>query len=246
MIKKKRGICKILIFLSALFMLYQLSVYYDIYLKETKEKTSIQTWKQLQFQEQIFIRNRYINYYKYNYYNLLPNLSTNCIEKTPVLTASGWGIENSPQAEAAAKTKAPSISRKAKGADCVLSIPDIGLEKIVYTGKNRELHLDNYELITADINMRYTNGGNYIICGHASRLYGHSLNRLKEVKTGTEIQIKTETQTDIYIVNKVNYENMYNTSQYCNQTKQRSITIISCAKYITEESYIVIHAAPKR
>ena len=36
----------------------------------------------------------------------------------------------------------------------------------------------NLFLITADAHMRYKNGGNYIICGHASKLYGHSLNRL--------------------------------------------------------------------
>lgn len=129
--------------------------------------------------------------------------------------------------------------------DCVLVIPDIDLEKIVYTGKNREQHLENYELITASENMKYTNGGNYIICGHASRLYGHSLNRLKEVKKGTKIQIWTRDKMEEYIVNQVTYQNMNQTSQYCNQTQSNTLTIISCAKYVSKESYIVIHAKRK-
>ena len=129
--------------------------------------------------------------------------------------------------------------------DCILMIPDINLEKIVYTGKNREEHLKNYELITASENMKYTNGGNYIICGHASRLYGHSLNRLKEVKKGTKIQIQTKDKKEEYIVNEVTYENMNKTSEYCNQTMNNTLTIISCAKYVSEESYIVIHAKRK-
>lgn len=126
--------------------------------------------------------------------------------------------------------------------DSILYIPDINLEKIVYTGNNRETHLENYELITADPNMRYDNGGNYIICGHASKLYGHSLNRMNEVNKGTLLQIKTKEQTEEYIVESVTYQNMNETSTYCNQTSEKCITIISCAKYISQESYIVIRA----
>lgn len=144
----------------------------------------------------------------------------------------------------------PSISHNKSeksmcGADCVLSIPDIELEKIVYTGKDREKHLNNYELITASDDMYYQNNGNYIICGHASRLYGHSLNRLKEIKEGTSIYIKTNKETDEYIVNKVSFKEMQKTSQFCNQTTEQMITIISCAKYVSDDSYIVIQAKRK-
>ncbi|MGN0153766.1 MAG: sortase domain-bontaining protein [Lachnospiraceae bacterium] len=129
--------------------------------------------------------------------------------------------------------------------DCIITIPDINLEKIVYTGSQREEYLKDYGLITANPDMRYKNGGNYIICGHASRLYGHSLNRLHEIKKGSLIQIQTEYNIDQYIVNEVYYENMNNTSRYCNQTNDRTITIISCAKNVSRESYIVVHATLK-
>ena len=129
--------------------------------------------------------------------------------------------------------------------DCIIEIPDIELSKIVYTGKDREKKLDNYDLITAAPDMKFTNGGNYIICGHASRLYGHSLNRLKEVHKDTLIQIWANNEVKDFKVNKVYYENMDNTNKYCKQTDKNEITIISCAKYISQESYIIIKAIPK-
>lgn len=138
-----------------------------------------------------------------------------------------------------------SYSKNTWKGDCILSIPDIELQKIVYTGSERLEHLKQYELATAADNMQYNNGGNYIICGHASRLYGHSLNRIKEVQKGTIIYIKTPGHTDRYIVDQVSYENMYETSIYCNQTTDKRLTIISCAKYISKNSYIVIQAKLK-
>ena len=134
---------------------------------------------------------------------------------------------------------------KKKSADCIIEIPDIDLSKIVYTGMSREKHLDNYELVTATPDMKFSNGGNYIICGHASRLYGHSLNRLGEVHKDSLIQIWCNDKVVDYIVKDVYYENMNNTDKYCKQTTQKEITIISCAKYISKESYIVIKAIPK-
>lgn len=126
--------------------------------------------------------------------------------------------------------------------DCIISIPSIDLEKKIYTGSNRLKYLEQYELVTATDNMTYANGGNYIICGHASRLYGHSLNRIKEIKKNDIIYIQTANKRDKYIVYEVYYENMNNTSEYCVQTEERMLTIISCAKYISKESYIIIHA----
>lgn len=251
--KKNRLIWKIILFLSAFFVLYQLSSYYNIYLMENEEKTDIESWKESQIQKEIHIKKGYIYYYKYSYYNLLSDLLQNFVKIHPALTSNGLQNENPSQNENCLQTettnttiKNPLKSQKNNDADCILSIPDINLEKIVYTGKDQEAHLKNYELVTADPYMYYKNGGNYIICGHASKLYGHSLNRIKELKKGTEIQIKTETRTDLYIVKAVNYENMYQTSKYCNQTKEKSITIISCAKNISKESYIVIHAVQKK
>ncbi len=128
--------------------------------------------------------------------------------------------------------------------DCIINIPDIDLTKKVYTGNNREKHLDNYELITATPDMKYSNGGNYIICGHASQLYGHSLNRLSEVLEYTRIQIWANNEVENYVVKEVKYVNMHETSEYCNQTRKKQITILSCAKNISPESYIVVIAVP--
>lgn len=134
--------------------------------------------------------------------------------------------------------------KKSWKGDCILDIPDIDLQKIVYTGVDRLEHLKQYELATATDNMKYKNGGNYIICGHASRLYGHSLNRIKEIQKGTIIYIKTPNKIDLYKVDNVTYKNMHETSTYCNQTTDKRITIISCAKYISKDSYFVIQASP--
>ena len=127
-----------------------------------------------------------------------------------------------------------------KGFDCIISIPAIDLRKIVYTGNGREQHLENYELITSADDMSYSKGGNYIICGHASQVYGHSLNRLKELKKGSEVTIWHDNCIDQYRITSIGYEKMNNTSQFCQQTDDRQLTIISCAKYIAHDTYIVI------
>lgn len=144
-----------------------------------------------------------------------------------------------------AKSDQPTKITSSWTGDCILSIPDINLEKIVYTGADRLKHLEEYGLATAADTMQYKKGGNYIICGHASRLYGHSLNRIKEVEKGDRIYIKTQDTKDSYIVHNVHFESMNKTSKYCSQTSQRQITIISCAKYVSKESYIVITAIPE-
>lgn len=126
--------------------------------------------------------------------------------------------------------------------DCIISIPDIDLYKYVYTGKNRIDYLEQYNLVTSANDMLYKNGGNYIICGHASRLYGHSLNRLKEIKIGTNIYIYSQNSVYKYIVKEVAFEDKKNTQSYYEQTQKKQITIVSCAKYISEESYIIVRA----
>lgn len=126
-------------------------------------------------------------------------------------------------------------------ADCILYIEEIDLVKIIYNGTNRMKHLSQYELVTATDDMHYANGGNYIICGHDSKLYGHSLNRLKEVKKGTQIQIQTQQGTVSYIVDQVGFEKMTDTDIYCKQSDKEEITIISCARYISREHYMIVH-----
>ena len=127
-----------------------------------------------------------------------------------------------------------------EGMDCIITIPSISLEKIVYTGSLREGHLNQYDLITAAEDMKYCNGGNYIICGHYSQLYGHSLNRLKEVDEGDCVYINLNGILHKYVVYSKEFETMTDTSSYCIQTEQRELTIISCAKYIGLDKYIVI------
>ncbi|MDO5149635.1 MAG: sortase [Oscillospiraceae bacterium] len=127
--------------------------------------------------------------------------------------------------------------------DCIIRIPDIQLEKIVYTGNHREQYLKDYGFITATYDMQYINGGNYIICGHASRLYGHSLNRIKELQKGSQIYIDYENGTDTFIVTNIAFKDRNNCSEYFEQTNTSNIlTIISCARYVTDTSYIIIQA----
>lgn len=251
MISKRKILYGMIMVFFILFLLYYLNIYYRIYLHESDERICIQTWKQLQMQEQLYTQTHTcIFYYKYSYIEFFKN-SANKFQNNKSITklmidnlykektnTTEYIVQNETTASKAEITPKPYNLEK----DCILSIPDINLEKIVYTGKQREMHLKNYDLITADANMQYENGGNYIICGHASKLYGHSLNRIQEVKKGIKVQIQAKNKTEQYIVNKVEYKNMYETSQYCNQTSEKSLTIISCAKNISKESYIVIHA----
>ncbi len=126
------------------------------------------------------------------------------------------------------------------GFDCIIKIPCIDLEKIVYTGNTREIQLQNYNLITAAADMTYSHGGNYIICGHNSQLYGHSLNRLDEVLVDELVYIYWKDKIHQYRIISKEYEDMMNTSKFCKQTEKRELTIISCAKHIGPDQYIVI------
>lgn len=126
--------------------------------------------------------------------------------------------------------------------DCILVIPTIDLKKYVYSGKNRDWHLEQYELVTASDDMQYCNGGNYIICGHASRLYGHSLNRLKELQVGDNLYIQSFEHIDKYKIDTIEYCDRDYSEKYYVQTNQPIITIISCAKNVSANSYIIIQA----
>lgn len=216
--KKRKKICIICAIILLILFLNEIISYYSIYVEEQKEIKVIQSLE----------RTLYIT-----------EQSNHTVFQESRIEEDNRDLSSTESTEA---TSEPIIWN----GDCIVYIPDIQLKKIVYTGKNREEHLSNYELITANEDMYYENGGNYIICGHASRLYGHSLNRIREVKEGTVIEIKTPDNTDEYIVNSVTYQNMNQTSNYCNQTTKRCITIISCAKYVSKESYIVIQASLKQ
>lgn len=138
-------------------------------------------------------------------------------------------------------TKKEKVQEKLpQGFDSIMSIPSISLEKIVYTGDLREERLEQYDLITAAKDMTYLNGGNYIVCGHYSQVYGHSLNRLKELKKGDYVYINSNNILHKYKVYSKTYETMTDTSSFCTQTEQRELTIISCARYIGADQYIVI------
>jgi sortase A len=126
--------------------------------------------------------------------------------------------------------------------DCVIRIPAIQLEKVVYTGTDRLSHLEQYELITASEDMKYINGGNYIICGHASRLYGHSLNRIKEIKAGDLIYVDTKEGTDTYTVKKISFADRDKSCDFFSQSDVPTLTIISCARYVSDKSYIIVQA----
>lgn len=225
----------VLIFLLIIICLLTLK-YYKIYLAEQKEHTRIKELYKISteptdinyyfsYEDSTSYYKTSSNKYKYNKYLKNPTLQSNSITGNTANDAV-----NKP------------TNKWLEDEDCIISIPEINLKKIIYTGKKREEHLSNYDLVTATNNMYYKNGGNYIICGHASKLYGHSLNRLNELKEGDNIYIQTKNKKDIYTVDQITYENMKHTSKFCKQTNTKELTIISCAKYISKESYIVIHA----
>ncbi len=205
-----------------ILILYYLYRYNMVYQNEQLEKNQIHLIETKLYQED------------------LPNLN----EKLQSVPSKEAGIKNTQNIQESANHD-PDDKKEVWKGDCILFIPTINLEKIVYTGSNRMEHLNQYELTTAADNMQYKNGGNYIICGHASRLYGHSLNRIKEVKEGNLLYIQTKSRLDEYIVKKVFFADMNQTSKYCNQTSRKTITILSCAKYISKDSYIVIQAELK-
>lgn len=127
-----------------------------------------------------------------------------------------------------------------KDADCIIYIPSIELEKIVYNGADRYKYLEEYKLVTATENMKYNYGRNYVICGHSSQLYGHSLNRIKDVSVNDTVYIMQESNVDQYKVSSITYEEMEDTNRFCEQNDNRQITILSCAKYMGKNKYIVI------
>lgn len=226
-IKRNKKIIKLIILICILLYLILMFIVIknisSIQKKESKEKELINNYKELHKQIEVIDKQDNNNITDETY------LNQNTIDKN-----SAHISDNNKQTKSKSNNKG----------DCIIEIPDINLAKIVYTGKDRETHLENYELVTAADDMEYSQGGNYIICGHASRLYGHSLNRIKEITKGTEILITDNEKTDKYTVNKVYYSNMMDTDKYCRQINKQEITIISCAKYISKESYIVIKAIP--
>ena len=237
--QKKKQTVYFLLFIIFLIILYLSSYYYFIYHNELAEQKKIEYLMEISFDNTELSADQSDNMHSKP--NTVHDKSSSVAKQQKDIPKINNSNEATTQTDNKTSTNADSIWI----GDCILIIPDIDLKKIVYTGKDRTQHLENYELITASDNMKYKNGGNYIICGHASRLYGHSLNRLKEIKKGASIQIQTKDKLDEYIVNQITYENMNQTSQYCNQTQENTLTIISCAKYISEKSYIVIHAKRK-
>ena len=127
-----------------------------------------------------------------------------------------------------------------KSMDCIISIPDIDLKKIVYTGVHREKELASYNLITASDDMTYENGGNYIICGHNSRAYGHSLNRIDELEIGDVIFIYHNNNCYEYNVCSIDYYNMHQISSYLQQSNIKELTILTCSKNKNKEDYIIV------
>ena len=185
-----------------------------------------------------------INHFKQQY---IENPGNNSVYKSQIHIINNNSTKETYMSESSSTRDCYNISHykaeeKVFIGDCIVEIPKIQLQKIVYSGTNRESHLKNYELVTATNDMTYNNGGNYIICGHASQLYGHSLNRLQELQLGDEIIIYTPNTKDIYTIHSIDYIEQHNTSLYCNQTQEPIVTLLSCAKNISEQSYIVIKA----
>lgn len=218
--KKIYIIVRVCLFLSLITIFVYFISFFRIYLQEKREKIQIEELVQAKEEKLSIQGNNNTNKMKYKYKVLSKEKKqVNKFVENP-LNMESW-----------------------KG-DCIISIPYIDLHKIVYTGENRKYHLNNYELITATDDMQFQNGGNYIVCGHASRLYGHSLNRIRELKIGNNIYINDKYNNQYqFKVKDIRYIDMMNSKEYSNQTNENILTIISCAKYISDKSYIVIHAA---
>ena len=72
--------------------------------------------------------------------------------------------------------------------DCVLSIPQIDICRVVITGGDMDYNLDRHLFVTMQQNMVYGESS-YVIGGHQSFIYGHSMNRLEELDIGDSIYI---------------------------------------------------------
>lgn len=230
-----KTICVIALFL---LLVYYMNILYECYYKEQSEEDEIrifvEKWQEQKEQKEKLGESIVSteNTYKISYRNENNKQAKSDVQVEEASTQ--WLDEN-------AKDHDDKNDKNIKVAyDCILIIPSIEINKYVYTGTKREQYLEQYHLITAAQDMKYQNGGNYIICGHYSKLYGHSLNRLKELNVGDDVTIWYREDLDTYKVTSISYINMKNTTQYCNQTNERELTIISCAKYEGKDKYLVV------
>ena len=236
----KRYIIIILLFLSFFAFSFYLNNYKQTFVREQEEKVNISKMKESYIKDIKKTKQQTDLNDKTNEKNEKIIVEDNKNQKEYV------SLQKSNSKDIAGRKNGNHKNNHNNDKDCIIEIDEIGLSKIVYNGNNRQKHLDNYELVTATSDMNYSSGGNYIICGHASRLYGHSLNRLKEVHKYALIRIWANKSVDEYVVDKVYFEDMDKTDEYCRQTNKDQITIVSCARYISSNSYIIVKANKKK
>lgn len=222
-------------------IIYGIYKYYVVYQSELKEIKLINTLIELNDMEDVVIYQ--------NQHNQINDKSDSLSKKEDFETLYKGKIKNKDYKNDEQYNKNDNLTNLNENdlneVDSILHIPKINLNKFVYNGSRRKKHLDSYQLITATNDMKFKNGGNYIICGHTSRIYGYSLNRLKELDINDQIIMidKNFIQTKYNIVS-VDYINMFESNQYAKQSKNNIITIISCAKIKSKDYYIVVKAIP--
>ena len=112
--------------------------------------------------------------------------------------------------------------------DSILVINKINLKKAIIRGNNNDYNLDRYYFVTAD-QEAVLGEDNYIIYGHCSQTYGHSFNRLEELKAGDKFQLIQEAQTFTYVVSDVRRELREDAAPYLD-TGMNTVQFLSCEK----------------
>ena len=136
-----------------------------------------------------------------------------------------------------------SLPRYTGEIDCELVIPSISLDRVVVAGGDLDYNLNRYLLTAGSVDMRYDQGGRYIILGHMSANYGHSLNRLHEVKPGDSLYIrKNDGVCDTYVVQTVETRPQEEIAEYTQQTGERLVTVVTCDSAGYTSNYIVVTA----
>lgn len=119
----------------------------------------------------------------------------------------------------------------------VLTIPAINIKYPVVSGTDPE---------TLKHSLGYFEGtalpgqtGNFAVAGHRNSSYARYFNRLDEIKKGDEIIVETRSNKYVYSVTEV-FKVHKNQTDVLNQTKDKSITLITCTNGYKPKYRIIV------
>lgn len=128
--------------------------------------------------------------------------------------------------------------------DSVMVIDKINLKKVIIRGKDNNYNLDKYYFVTASQSASLGED-NYVIYGHCSKTYGHSFNRLEELKAGDSFYLIQGDAVYDYIINEVRRELRKDAASYLDTGKD-TVQLVSCerqkAKGYSEKRLIIVTA----